>query len=157
MTLDRTCMVALLVTMPTMLFAQEPKTLGPDERAAITAQRIAVAIGLDEQATGKIAELLLQGEQEVADLRAQCEELHREIDGRLLPYFEQMAANLEADQAARLEALMASGALGGCRMEAAPATAPASSATRKGTSAPNAATAPSDGGEERKPAKGRTE
>ncbi len=86
-------------------------------RAAMTARRIAAAIGLDERATEKATGLLIDGEHQVAELRARMDETQREIDARLIPYFEQLAVTLEPDQAARLEALRASGALSGCCLE----------------------------------------
>lgn len=157
MPIDRILAAVPLIAVPAMLFAQEP-SLGPDQRAAITAQRIAAAIGLDDKGRDKATELLLQGETEVAALRAQCAELHREIDAVIGSYLEQFAVTLEADQAARLEALMASGTLSGCRMGPAVAAAPEAPPTKTRAATSNTAEAPgTSGADEPKPAKGKAE
>lgn len=118
MRLFRALSAALLIAAPAALLAQEPASLTPEERAAMTARRIAAAIGLDERSTEKATGLLIEGEHQVAELRARMDETQREIDALLIPYFEQLAVTLEAEQAAKLEALRASGALRGCCMEA---------------------------------------
>ncbi|MCC6401708.1 MAG: hypothetical protein IT227_13170 [Flavobacteriales bacterium] len=106
-----------LIAAPMLLLAQEPASFTPEERAAMTARRIAAAIGLDERATDKATGLLIDGEHQVAELRARMDETQREIDAQLIPYFEQLSVTLEPDQAAKLEALLASGALSGCCLE----------------------------------------
>lgn len=118
MRLLRLLFALLIFSAPALLHAQGPAPLTPEERAAMTARRIAAAIGLDERSTEKATGLLIEGEHQVAELRARMDETQREIDARLIPYYEQLAVTLEAEQAAKLEALRASGALRGCCMEA---------------------------------------
>ncbi|MBK9276147.1 MAG: hypothetical protein IPM49_16625 [Flavobacteriales bacterium] len=114
----RVLFALLIFSAPALLHAQGPAPLTPEERAAMTARRIAAAIGLDERSTEKATGLLIEGEHQVAELRARMDETQREIDAQLTPYFEQFAVTLEAEEAAKLEALRASGALRGCCMEA---------------------------------------
>lgn len=109
--------VAFLLAAPDMLVAQGPAVITPEERASLTARRIAAAIGLDERGTEKATGLLIDGEHQVAELRARMDETQRTIDAMLIPFYEQLATSLEPDQAAKLEALRASGALRGCCLE----------------------------------------
>ena len=129
----RALFVVPLVAAPWLLLAQESASLKPEERAVMTARRIAAAIDIDDRAIDKATGLMVEGEHEVAELRERMEEIQREIDARLNPYFEQFAVTLEPDQAARLEALIASGALRGCCLEG--TVRPAATEVPQGSSA----------------------
>ena len=79
------------------------------EHAQLRAECYGQALGMDAKETARLAAVLANGEQEVAELRAQVAALQQQIEEQMAPHDASAEKLLSKDQRTKLEALRKNG------------------------------------------------